>query len=80
MSIVNAIADACFILDLCLSFFKSYENDRGEMVTDLGAIKTNYLKFWFWVDFPSCIPVDAFFPDLKVSSSCIPSFQHPPLH
>jgi hypothetical protein len=65
MTYLNGIADYCFALDLFLSFFKSYENDRGEMIADVRLIRRQYFKFWFWIDFPACVPLDVFFPDLK---------------
>jgi len=62
--VCDTVADYLFIIDLVVNFFKAYEGDRGEIVIDPKRVRSNYLAFWFWIDFPSCIPLDIFFPNL----------------
>jgi hypothetical protein len=44
---VNTVADVAFILDLGLSFFKSFVDKNGEVVSDLGRIQRKYMTFWY---------------------------------
>jgi hypothetical protein len=61
MSVSGYLIQMVFVTDLVACFFKSYENMRGEIVFDLPSIRTHYLKFWFWVDFPSALPLTLIF-------------------
>ena len=51
----NKLADMVFVLDVLLNFVKTYENNRGQIVFDLRAIRKNYLTSWFIVDFPAAL-------------------------
>jgi hypothetical protein len=58
---VNLLVDVVFLADLVLYFFKAYENERGEVVTDMKKIRREYFKFWVFVDIPASIPFDNIF-------------------
>lgn len=58
--------DFCFFIDIILNFFSAYsiDNDDGEeieIIVKHKAIICNYLKFWFWVDLSSVIPLQFVF-------------------
>jgi hypothetical protein len=55
---LNTIVDIAFAVDLALCFFKAYENERGEVVTDMKKIRREYIRFWIWIDVPASIPFD----------------------
>jgi hypothetical protein len=46
-----------FITDVLLNFNTAYMED-GVWVTHRGAIARTYLSGWFWIDFPSSVPVE----------------------
>jgi hypothetical protein len=56
---LNTIVDIAFAVDLALGFFKAYENERGEVVTDMKKIRWEYIQFWIWIDVPASVPFDA---------------------
>ncbi len=58
---LNTIVDIAFAVDLALCFFKAYENERGEVVTDVKKIRREYIRFWIWIDVPASMPFDAIF-------------------
>ena len=49
----------CFILDMIFTFNQVYfDNATGQWVTSRKDIARNYLSGWFWIDFPSSIPIE----------------------
>jgi CRP-like cAMP-binding protein len=47
-----------FLVDAGLSFNTAFQHDDGSWEYDRGAIARHYLLGWFWVDFPSALPVE----------------------
>lgn len=51
--------DMFFLIDLTFSFNTAFQDsESGQWITSRSAIAKNYLKGWFWIDFPASIPVD----------------------
>ncbi|XP_028281350.1 potassium/sodium hyperpolarization-activated cyclic nucleotide-gated channel 1 [Parambassis ranga] len=60
--IFNVVSDTLFMVDLVLNFRTGIvKEDSTEILLDPRAIRLNYLKSWFLVDFVSSIPVDYIF-------------------
>uniref|UniRef100_A0AAY4A7U9 Cyclic nucleotide-binding domain-containing protein n=1 Tax=Denticeps clupeoides TaxID=299321 RepID=A0AAY4A7U9_9TELE len=60
--IFNVVSDTLFLVDLVLNFRTGIvKEDSTEILLDPRAIRQNYLKSWFLVDFVSSIPVDYIF-------------------
>ncbi|XP_049587377.1 potassium/sodium hyperpolarization-activated cyclic nucleotide-gated channel 3 isoform X2 [Syngnathus scovelli] len=60
--IFNVVSDTLFMVDLVLNFRTGIiKEDSTEILLDPRAIRHNYLKSWFLVDFVSSIPVDYIF-------------------
>ncbi|XP_061771204.1 potassium/sodium hyperpolarization-activated cyclic nucleotide-gated channel 3 isoform X2 [Nerophis ophidion] len=60
--IFNVLSDTLFMVDLVLNFRTGIiKEDNTEILLDPRAIRHNYLKSWFLVDFVSSIPVDYIF-------------------
>ncbi|XP_043933634.1 potassium/sodium hyperpolarization-activated cyclic nucleotide-gated channel 1 [Protopterus annectens] len=60
--IFNVASDTVFLFDLVMNFRTGIViEDNTEIILDPKAIKMNYLKSWFVVDFISSIPVDYIF-------------------
>lgn len=60
--IFNVVSDTLFLVDLVLNFRTGIvKEDSTEIMLDPKAIRRNYLKSWFAVDFISSIPVDYIF-------------------
>ncbi|XP_076593775.1 uncharacterized protein LOC143324874 [Chaetodon auriga] len=60
--IFNVVSDTLFMVDLVLNFRTGIiKEDNTEILLDPRAIRQNYLKSWFLVDFVSSIPVDYIF-------------------
>ncbi|KAI1901548.1 hypothetical protein AGOR_G00035550 [Albula goreensis] len=58
----NVVSDTLFLADLVFNFRTGIlKEDSGEIILDPMAIRSNYLKTWFVVDFVSSIPVDYIF-------------------
>jgi hypothetical protein len=76
IDLLDDIADYSFMVDFVLTFFESFEDDRGEVVTELKLIRQNYMKFWFWIDLPASIPFDAFVPSDGSEGSSTNSLQY----
>lgn len=53
---VDIIVDACFWVDLLITFLCTYRDVYGREVTDIHAIARNYLWGQFWLNFASCLP------------------------
>lgn len=47
-----------FLVDVCISFNTAYMSEDGQWVVYRPAIAGMYLRGWFWVDFPSSLPVE----------------------
>ena len=53
---VDAVIDVIIVIDIILNFFRfSYDKSR-RLITDKKAIRTGYLKSWFFVDVMSVFP------------------------
>lgn len=49
--VLDAIIDACFIIDLIINFFTAFlRNKEGILEDNLKLIAINYLYGWFFVD------------------------------
>ncbi|XP_077431070.1 uncharacterized protein LOC144057412 isoform X2 [Vanacampus margaritifer] len=60
--IFNVVSDTLFMVDLVLNFRTGIvKEDSTEILLDPRAIRQNYLRNWFLVDFVSSIPVDYIF-------------------
>ncbi|KAG9355370.1 hypothetical protein JZ751_000208 [Albula glossodonta] len=60
--VFNVVSDTLFLADLVFNFRTGIlKEDSGEIILDPMAIRSNYLKTWFVVDFVSSIPVDYIF-------------------
>ena len=58
-SIVYYITDFIFVIDIIVAFCTTVPDDKNfTEIIDRGAIATNYLTGWFWVDFISIVPFD----------------------
>jgi len=56
---VNAATDLSFLIDLMVTFFTAfYEEKTYLLVTDKRVIARKYLRFWFWMDLISIVPID----------------------
>ena len=49
--------DFLFTVDIFLNFNTAFYNDNEELVDSRWKIAKNYLKFWFWVDSISILPL-----------------------
>lgn len=66
----DTFQDTCFLIDLLLTFFTSYyDSKEGCNVYDIKLIAKEYLKFWFWMDTLSVLPLDTIM--VKASSKAI---------
>lgn len=45
-----------FAIDMLLTFFTAYHNDKDALITSKAQICSNYLRTWFAVDFLACFP------------------------
>ena len=67
MQVVNYLVDVFFAIDICLEFNTAFQNeDTGEWILDRTKIASQYLRFWFWVDFCSVFPFALFLPKNEV--------------
>jgi len=48
--ILDNTIDSIFLLDLILTFFSAYYDDKNNLITDFNLIIKNYLKTWFLLD------------------------------
>ena len=57
--ITEAIIDGIFFIDVIVNFNTAYMDvDLNEYVWVRRKIAKKYMKFWFWIDFLSCIPLE----------------------
>jgi len=66
--VFETIMNFIFLFDVCLSFNTAYL--EGEVwVVHRPRIRRNYMRFWFWIDFPSAIPVELILTLLDIEGS-----------
>ena len=66
MIIFECFVDACFFMDVILTFFSAYDRHDGLIEVRHKVIAITYLKMWFWIDVGSSIPFQLF--ELKQDS------------
>ena len=59
---VNYVIDSLFFIDICIIFNTATYNDNYEVVKNRNEIAYYYLTTWFFLDFVTILPFDAFFP------------------
>jgi len=57
-SVIDAIIDATFWIDMILSFRTAYFTEQRRLIYDGKAVAIHYLKGWFTIDFITTLPVD----------------------
>lgn len=56
---LNSLTDVCFFIDIILNFHTTTTDElTGEEQTEKNKIAMCYLRFQFWVDLASTIPLD----------------------
>ena len=56
---MNYCIDVAFFIDIIISFRTTFRHEETNIeITEFAAIKNNYLKGMFWIDFISMIPYD----------------------
>lgn len=55
--IVEGTIDFIFFVDIILSFMTAYHNNFEELIDNRRAIACNYLKYWFFIDLVSILPI-----------------------
>ena len=61
--------DAAFFVDIIVTFLTAYHDEsKINLITDRKEIAKKYLKFWFWLDVLSILPVDMLVPSTDDSS------------
>jgi hypothetical protein len=56
--IFDYCVDGLFLIDIGLTFFHSYLDQEEQPVYSLKKIAKRYLKFWFWIDIISILPLE----------------------
>lgn len=59
--IIDYVIDGFFFVDMILTFLTTYVDSNEKSVIHFQKIAIRYLKFWFWIDFISVVPMDLFF-------------------
>lgn len=56
------VMDASFFIDIILTFFTPIEGESDEemLISSHAKIAYSYLKFWFWIDIASVLPLGQF--------------------
>ena len=68
--VFDTFIDCTFFVDMMLTFNTAFLDTHLETyVYARTAIATNYLKFWFWIDFVSTVPFDDLFELFTNSTS-----------
>ena len=49
--------DTCFLIDIVLMFFQTFERKDGIIEVRHKEIAKSYLKLWFWIDLVSSLPM-----------------------
>ena len=57
MFIFEQLITLSFLIDVGFNFNTAFMQDE-RWITDRGSIAVRYLQGWFWIDFPSAIPVE----------------------
>lgn len=52
----DTFVDCMFIIDIILTFFTTYIDEKGNLVTNLKKIRLDYLKGWFLLDVAASFP------------------------
>jgi hypothetical protein len=64
------VIDSIFVVDIIITFFTSYQDDdKMTEITDKKKIAINYLRFWFWIDTVSVLPIDLIIQYTMANSS-----------
>jgi len=58
-----------FAIDMVITFFTAYYNEKDGLVTSRSQISSNYLRSWFAIDFIACFPFTYILPDDSEPSS-----------
>lgn len=58
--IFDYCVDGLFLIDIILTFFHSYLDQDEQPVYSLKKIAKRYIKFWFWLDTLSILPLELF--------------------
>eukprot|EP01052_Picozoa_sp_SAG31_P001810 SAG31_NODE_61_length_29286_cov_444.645973_3_plen_875_part_00 len=66
---LEVIVDMYFIVDLVLNFRTAYYDENGIREDRPERIAKNYVKTWFIIDFPSCLPIQYFVHDYTTCNS-----------
>lgn len=54
------LVTSVFMVDMMLNFITGYEDKQtDQIIFNLSLIRLNYLKFWFWIDLISTLPLDS---------------------
>jgi len=56
--IIDSVVDLVFLVDIFINFHSTFVGNAGEIVSNPGVIRRNYLKTWFVIDLLSCLPYD----------------------
>ena len=62
----NWIINLLFLIDLIFNFFTPIYL-KNELVIDKRVIAGHYLRFWFWIDLISCLPLDLLYNQIASS-------------
>lgn len=57
LTIVEFIIDGFFMIDIILTFCSAYYDDQDVLIDRRRTIVCKYLKFWFYADLISVIPI-----------------------
>lgn len=64
---IDLAMDIFFICDVFLNFSTTYAEEDGRVVSDYRKIASNYIAFWFWIDFVSSVPLSRIFESKAAS-------------
>ncbi|KAL6757545.1 hypothetical protein V8C86DRAFT_2622224 [Haematococcus lacustris] len=59
-AITDYITTVIFLIDMVLKFMLMFQDAEGGLVRDHKVIALNYLRFLFWVDLVTTLPLDGF--------------------
>jgi hypothetical protein len=51
------ILDLIYLIDIIIQFMSAYEDKKYQIQDNLKKIARNYIKYWFFIDLASIIPV-----------------------
>ena len=54
----EVVVDLLFLLDVAVNFRCTFHDAADQLELDARRVALRYLRFWFWVDFASSIPLD----------------------